>query len=165
MLYYFNLIFLYFFIISQTSGQVWASGKSQAPKLNFKEMRRQFKPAAVESFQNFKETLDTKLTKPMSTEILNHAIRRQFFHQFNICHDRFQRCSRLLAPAFCATPSSNIVFYLWARNLANDIMEGVKDGHTNVKCSPVLLQRFLKYDEINQDKRKYLSSIIGKLVE
>ena len=55
---------------------------------------------------------------------------------FSICFDRFQRCSQQLSATFRASSTKNLTFYIWARNVADNIMNGHGDKYHAVKCYP-----------------------------
>ena len=63
----------------------------------------------------------------------------RFFYLVNVCHNRFQRCSKHLSPVFCANYTNQYNFYIWARKLAKRIMKG-NDG---IHCPRELLEYFL----------------------
>ena len=79
------------------------------------------------------------LTTSIRKMQLLNKVRREITQKINICFDRFKRCSETLSPQFCANYDKNLSFYLWAKKLANEIMEGT-DG---MKCPDELLQKFL----------------------
>ena len=130
--------------------------RQEGNRWNFKEISKNFQPI----FQsNFKPLLQAP--NHVSTSKLRFSIRRSFFRQVNICTERFIRCSQHLSPEFCASPTTHLTFYFWARNVAKDIMESDSDGHIGVKCSP----DFVKYVLLgeNSDHRKH--DKIRKLVK
>ena len=108
--------------------------------------------------------LPTTTTTTMSpVKHLKILIRQEFLRKINICYSRFQRCSRQLSPEFCASPTINFTFYLWARNLATNIMEGIDDGHRNVKCSSQFVRNVLLREKTNAAKRNKILSLIRAL--
>ena len=145
-LFLFYIIFLYFFSLAKSSG-LKSKGNT------FREIQNQFKPY----FKQMKQLVDTTKSVAVSEknevdansisslEILKLKFRLAFKRQVNICYERFQRCSEQLSAAFCASSTKNITFYLWARNVAEEIMNGHSDDekYPTVKCSPELLRNFL----------------------
>ena len=81
-----------------------------------------------------------KPSKPQNwmAQQLQDKVRNELSHRINICHDRFQRCSEQLSRDFCASNSRKFSFYLWAKMLAKQIMEG-NDG---IHCPDELLDMF-----------------------
>ena len=118
---------------------------------SFREIQHEFKPLArrweviiqTESANKGRQS-DSK-PKISSLEMFKLKARQIFMRQVDICYRRFQRCSQQLSAAFCASSTKNITFYLWARNVADDIMNGHgnNDKAYDVKCSPALLRKFL----------------------
>ena len=60
---------------------------------------------------------------------------QQYLH---VCYERFNKCSEMLNPVFCATSAGNLTFYIWARKMANGILQGY-----GMKCPPSLLKMYL----------------------
>ena len=71
---------------------------------------------------------------------LQNKVRNQLQHRINVCYDRFQRCSKQLSSEFCIGTTRNISFYLWAKKLAHEIMNG-NDG---IRCPDQLLHMFVR---------------------
>ena len=75
-------------------------------------------------------------------ELLKSLVQRELAKRINVCYQRFQRCSQQLSATICASPSAQIPFYLWTRDIASDIMNGEDDDHDrDVKCSPHLIKK------------------------
>ena len=61
-----------------------------------------------------------------------------------ICHRRYEKCSERFSGLFCISPLQNFSFYIWARRMANDIMNGKYDEHHgNVTCSKGFLKNII----------------------
>ena len=151
-----NLVTICFlFLISNAWSQQLATGK----KLTYSAIRNSFVAkskqiadfvANIQPFENCNSSTQTKETetndplKPVvSMTYINRLkwIVRQKFKE-RVCYQRFQRCSEQLSAAFCASWTKNLTFYLWARNMAQEIMNGSEDGFRTIKCSLELLNHF-----------------------
>ena len=66
-------------------------------------------------------------------------ILKQFFAISAICHDRFLRCSKILSPGFCISSSKNFSFYLWAKKVADNILD-----EPGVNCPRSIMVQFYK---------------------
>ena len=74
---------------------------------------------------------------------LQQKVRQEVSKKIKICYERFQKCSAELSAEFCANSSQSFSFYLWAKQLARDIMAGSDGMH----CPDELLQKFLDGDQ------------------
>ena len=119
------------------------SQQSAIGKPNFLEIQQSFKPklATIQSIISAKPSQQSA-----TMTILRKYLRRELARKVNVCYRRFKRCSKQLSAAFCASPTSNLSFYVWARNMAKDIMEGQGDKYENVKCSPTLVKKLMLID-------------------
>ena len=66
-------------------------------------------------------------------------ILKQFFKLSAICHERFVRCSTILSPGFCISSAKNFSFYLWARKIADNILD-----EPGVNCPRSIMVQFYK---------------------
>ena len=55
------------------------------------------------------------------------------------CYDRFQRCSKILHPTFCSLANENLSFYLWAKQIAYEMM-----NEEGTNCPAKLIGQFSK---------------------
>ena len=101
------------------------------------------------SQSNFMEKVMSIIANPPSktTEKFKQFLTREFIRQANICLRRLKSCSKQLSPEFCASPTQNIAFYVWAREMALNIMGGAEDGQTKVKCSPLFIKAALLHKQ------------------
>ena len=122
-------------------------------RMSFQDIRNEFKPKfdlweTIGQVQS--NTVEPKQSQPISSrmsslEMFKLKARQIFMRQVDICYRRFQRCSQQLSAAFCASTTKSVTFYVWARNVAEDIMNGHGDDDERfayVKCSPGLLKKF-----------------------
>ena len=65
------------------------------------------------------------------------------------CYDRFQRCSKILHPAFCTSSNDYLSFYLWVKKVAHDILN--EDG---VGCPAELMAQFYKLGQLQQQQQQ-----------
>ena len=72
----------------------------------------------------------------------------------HVCFHRFQKCSRKLSAKFCVSNNNRMAFYLWARRMADSIMNGDDDGH-NFTCSPAFMRDIL-YGALSKFTKSYL---------
>ena len=168
---YFHFIFSLCFALHVDNDNKTLEKKKSTTSFN--NIRHQFKKEMTNvspvMFQSkFKplmpSTSKSSSSKMLSLERLKSRVRRQFFRQINICHKRFQHCSQVLSPEFCASPAQNISFYLWARQTAKEIMTGAYDGFTNIQCSNDFVKHVLsKKNSLFEKRNKILSLIKGAL--
>ena len=98
---------------------------------------------------------------------LKMSVRNEFIRTISICYDRFQRCSKQLSPTFCASTTKNITFYIWARKVADSIMEGDWDNYGNAKCIPAQIKAMANVLNISGLEKQPQSSLwanIGKIL-
>ena len=62
-----------------------------------------------------------------------------YFERINLCYKRFQRCSQILNPGFCATSANKSSFYIWARKIAGNILE-----ESGTYCPRQLMMEFYR---------------------
>lgn len=161
------LSFSFYLCILQVSSQLLINSSKNSPKplqqssSSFKNIRQQFKPyfqqvnkfvkanVLSEDDGQHKTSGQTGANQaqktPMTISSLQMMLRNELKRKVNICYRRFMECSKQLSAAFCASSTKNITFYLWARNVAEDIMNGHGDDDERfayVKCSPGLLKKF-----------------------
>ena len=108
---------------------------------NLIEASKQINSLKSSSLLKTKTTTTRKLS-PL--ERLKMTVRRRFNRKIDICYERFQRCSEQFSPTFCASSPQSIPFYIWARNIAKEIMNGSDDTSSttsNVSCSPEVVRR------------------------
>ena len=60
-----------------------------------------------------------------------------------ICYRRYQECSVRFSEAFCISPLQHFSFYIWARRMANDILDGKYDENKHVTCSKRLVRNIV----------------------
>ena len=88
---------------------------------------------------------------------LKQVVRREFTRKINICYQRFQRCSRQLSPSICSS-SGNLTFYIWARNIAKEIMNGLGDeNNSKAMCTPEIVRQMVLTVYGSNSKRKMFS--------
>ena len=85
---------------------------------------------------NYSKNLNNILTKKLNFlhEIVEKAV---------ICYRRYQECSDRFSGNFCISPLQHFSFYIWARRMANDILNGKYDEHKNVTCSKRLVKNIV----------------------
>ena len=137
-----------------------------------------FFPQALGNYQpsrNMTTGADRYHQVPMYNKALNEAriiqLKRavlfEFIRTLAICYERFQYCSQKLSPTFCASPTRNLTFYIWARKIADDIMSGYGDSYKSVKCNPEQitgLAKILKIESLQRRSNLQLWSNIGNVV-
>ena len=79
---------------------------------------------------------DIFLTKKL--EFLNKLVEKAV-----ICHQRYEECSRRFTAAFCISPVQHFSFFIWARRMANNIMNGKYDEHKTTTCSTFLVENII----------------------
>ena len=86
----------------------------------------------------------SKIMKPGKTQVFMRKMSmiHTMVTKVQVCYSRYLRCSRKLSADFCASPTKRMAFYLWARRLAGDIMNGKQDNY-NVTCSPFFIRELL----------------------
>ena len=67
------------------------------------------------------------------------------------CYDRFQHCSKILHPTFCSLSNENLSFYLWAKQIAYEIM-----NEEGVNCPAQLIGQFSKLEQKQQPSVNYI---------
>ena len=95
------------------------------------------------------------------------ALRNAFLRTISICYDRFQRCSEQLSATFCASTTKNVTFYIWARTVADNIMNGQGDKNGDVKCYPAQIKAIVNVLNIKRLKNQPKSNLwfsIGKML-
>ena len=85
---------------------------------------------------NNRQSIATMPSFNMRLYRLKKALQRGFIRKISICYKRFQHCSSQLSASFCASSTRNLTFYIWARKVADKIMNGFADGHSSIKCYP-----------------------------
>ena len=148
-----KLVFLVLFYFATASClKVSSTGRNyQTTRNNFKphfQQINQLVSVAAASTTTTTTTTETPgLSKSSSNgfdriELLKSLVQRELAKRINVCYQRFQRCSQQLSATICASPSAQIPFYLWTRDIASDIMNGEDDDHDrDVKCSPHLIKK------------------------
>ena len=127
--------------------QMWpAFGKQNSTPKNFAEIRRELLTKS-KSLLSKMSKFDVKATSDKSISTLKNHFRRKFFRHINVCYNRFKHCSIRLSPEFCASPNQTFSFYIWAKQYASDVMTGMVDGNTDIKCSDKLIWNIMKREQ------------------
>ena len=113
------------------------------PRINFNKINQILKEKLI--LDGIQTDIAAPTVAPPHTHPTPRSTVLQFFRRINVCHTRFQRCSKQLSPFFCANYTNQYNFYIWARKLATRIMKG-NDGE--IYCPAELLQIFLQNGNI-----------------
>ena len=86
----------------------------------------------------------SKIMKTKKSEALMRkmAVLHNVVTTVQVCYSRYLKCSRKLSNDLCASPTRRMAFYLWARRMAGEIMNGKQDNY-NVTCSPYFVREIL----------------------
>ena len=145
-----NLKLALFYLSFFSNFAIYQVFATEPPKnVNFQSLRKTFSNKTTQMqnlvlaarLQNQAKINNGSITP---VERLKVLVRLAFRQNVGVCLKRFQKCSEHLSPSFCASTTENITFYIWARQLAADVMNGHGvDQNKNVKCSKELLRNFL----------------------
>ena len=146
------LFSLFFFSIFVVSGEKITKKRSVGRRFQLvsKQVRNLIEASkqinSLKSSSLLKTKTTTTTTKLTPLERLKMIVRRRFNRKIDICYERFERCSEQFSPTFCASSSQSIPFYIWARNIAKEIMNGYDDtssNTSNVSCSPEVVRQMV----------------------
>ena len=144
----FKLFCFAFICILSASSQAGASS-------DFSEIIQAFKPVSNNVYKTVVGSDKWSSAKISSIEQMKLMVRREFLKITHVCYRRFQKCANQLSAAFCASPTKNITFYIWARKFAEDIMNGYGEGeNSNIKCSQELVQKMVGTANSTQKKKR-----------
>ena len=60
-----------------------------------------------------------------------------YFEKVYICYKRFKQCAKLLNPEFCVSQNKRPSFYIWAKKIAGNIMNG-----SGIHCPRKMMMQF-----------------------